>query len=253
VLDALGLALAVALAVWGGALPVCYLALGLAYPLFHAFLWARTRLGLRVQRAQLRLLPSARLYAGVQMVFVTAALADALGRRTTFLLAPLVMAPTLVLFSWEGLVVCGAIDEDRARQWLGSRTRAAAVALAVLRVLAAIAATAVVAAAYATDTHPAAATHAAGAFAWLSPTSWPGVGLALASLLALLFGFSPRVAALLLVVILAPLHDTAPSTATSLTLFLAAAVVLLGGGAGTCSDPEESWAIRPAGPPKTLS
>jgi CDP-diacylglycerol--glycerol-3-phosphate 3-phosphatidyltransferase len=105
--DALGLLIAPLLAVLWGRLPVWYLLLSVAYPLFQAAVWLRGRLGLPTFRDRLRPDPRARFFAGVQMGVVAGALFPVLPRALMWPLATVVMLPTLALFIREWLVLAG--------------------------------------------------------------------------------------------------------------------------------------------------
>jgi CDP-diacylglycerol---glycerol-3-phosphate 3-phosphatidyltransferase len=119
VVDGLGLLVGSMAAVALGRLPVWYLALGLAYYLFHGGLWLRRYRGLPVHLDRMRPSLYTRQFAGCQMGLVATALFPVLGPPATTITAALFMAPSLVLFGRDWLVVTGRLDPDRAAAGMG--------------------------------------------------------------------------------------------------------------------------------------
>jgi CDP-diacylglycerol--glycerol-3-phosphate 3-phosphatidyltransferase len=105
--DALGLLVAPLVAVVWGRLPVWYLLLAFAYPIFQAAVWLRGRLRLPTFRERLRPDPRARALAGIQMGVVAASLFPVLPRAVTWPVATVTMLPTLALFIGQWRVVTG--------------------------------------------------------------------------------------------------------------------------------------------------
>jgi CDP-diacylglycerol--glycerol-3-phosphate 3-phosphatidyltransferase len=114
--DAVGLLVAPLLAVARGRLPPWYLLLSAAYPLFQLGLGLRERWRWPTFRARLRPYSRAKLFAGVQMAVVAAALYPVLPRWVLWPLASLAMLPTLALFGREWrLATTTTVIEPRAR------------------------------------------------------------------------------------------------------------------------------------------
>jgi len=113
-MDALGLLAAPLVAVAWGRLPPWYLLLGAAYYLFHAGLWLRRRLELPVHPAHVRRRPSNRIFAGLQMVLVSVALAPILPVALMTVLATLLMIPPLTFFARDWLIVIGRLEPQPA-------------------------------------------------------------------------------------------------------------------------------------------
>ena len=105
VTDAVGLFVAPLVGVRWGRLPPWYLALALAYPAFRLALRVRRWRGLPAHAERLKRDPRARLFAGVQMVVVAAALLPVLPRALTWTAATVAMLPTLALFMGEWRLV----------------------------------------------------------------------------------------------------------------------------------------------------
>lgn len=122
--DALGIAIVVGLAIWYGQLPWWYASLALARYLFVWGIWWRERRGLPI----LPLGPSQyrRLVAGFQMGFLTVALWPVFRPPAVWVAGAVFIAPTLVLFGRDWLVVSGRLDphtaayarwRERAHRW----------------------------------------------------------------------------------------------------------------------------------------
>jgi CDP-diacylglycerol--glycerol-3-phosphate 3-phosphatidyltransferase len=105
--DTFGFVAAPLVAVSWGLLPVWYLALSAARYVFRGAVWQRRVRGLPVGD-----LPDSdlgRYLAGVQMVFVTIALAPPVPTDVVRTLAPLVLAPSLAVFTRDYLFVSGRL------------------------------------------------------------------------------------------------------------------------------------------------
>ncbi len=139
--DAFGILVAPLLAVWYGQLPVWYLAVSAARYFFMFGVGVRKRLGQSVYD----LPPSAlrRPMAGIQMGFISAVLWPVFTPPTTTVAAAIFMAPFLIGFIRDWLVVSGTLHADSPRyrsymaawstatgEWLPLALRAA-IALAV--------------------------------------------------------------------------------------------------------------------------
>ncbi|UPM42745.1 CDP-alcohol phosphatidyltransferase family protein [Halocatena salina] len=109
--DTLGFLVAPVVAVLWGRLPVWYLSLSAARYLFKAGRGLRHRQGKPVEK----LPPSAvrRPLAGVQMVFITVALAPVLSPKTVETLAIVVLPPSLLVFLRDYLAVAGYLDRQK--------------------------------------------------------------------------------------------------------------------------------------------
>jgi CDP-diacylglycerol--glycerol-3-phosphate 3-phosphatidyltransferase len=117
--DGLGLMVGSLAGVGLGRLPVWYLALGLAYYLFHGGLLWRGWRGLPVHLDRMRPSLYTRQFAGCQMGLVATALFPVLGPPGTTITAALFMTPSLALFVRDWLVVTGRLDPDRGAAGLG--------------------------------------------------------------------------------------------------------------------------------------
>jgi CDP-diacylglycerol--glycerol-3-phosphate 3-phosphatidyltransferase len=106
-MDALGLLVAPAVAVSWGRLPPWYLLVGGAYYLYRAGLWLRRRLALPVYIERVRPKRSTRIFAGLQMTLVAAALAPLASPHVTAVAATLLMGPTLAFFARDWFIVIG--------------------------------------------------------------------------------------------------------------------------------------------------
>lgn len=109
--DTLGFLVAPWVAVLWGRLPVWYLSLSFARYLFKAGRGLRRRRGKPVGE----LPPSAvrRPLAGLQMAFITVALAPVLPLETVELLAAVVLLPSLLVFARDYLVVAGRLGRQK--------------------------------------------------------------------------------------------------------------------------------------------
>ncbi|WP_435072828.1 CDP-alcohol phosphatidyltransferase family protein [Halorubrum sp. HHNYT27] len=105
--DTFGFVAAPLVAVLWGLLPAWYLALSAARYVFRGAVWLRRVRGLPVGD-----LPDSdlgRYLAGVQMVFVTVALVPPVPTDVVWTLAPLVLAPSLAVFTRDYLFVSGRL------------------------------------------------------------------------------------------------------------------------------------------------
>ena len=103
--DSLGFVLAPLAAIALGALPVYYLALSAARYVYLAAVRLRRARGLAVAP-----LPPSRVrrpLAALQMLFITVALAPPVPAAVTLTLAPIALAPSLLIFARDYLVVAG--------------------------------------------------------------------------------------------------------------------------------------------------
>ncbi|ACM56123.1 CDP-alcohol phosphatidyltransferase family protein [Halorubrum lacusprofundi] len=105
--DTFGFVVAPLVAVLWGLLPVWYLSISAARYVFRGAVWLRRVRGLPVGD-----LPDSDLgkyLAGVQMIFVTIALAPLAPTDLVWILAPVVLAPSLAVFTRDYLAVSGRI------------------------------------------------------------------------------------------------------------------------------------------------
>jgi CDP-diacylglycerol--glycerol-3-phosphate 3-phosphatidyltransferase len=109
-MDALGLLAAPLVAVAWGRLPPWYLTLGATYYLYQAAIAARRWLRLPLFPERVVRRPITRIFAGLQMVLVAAALPPVLPYALTAMAATLLMVPTLAFFvrDWRLLTGQGA-------------------------------------------------------------------------------------------------------------------------------------------------
>ena len=114
VTDAAGLLVASLLAVSLGKLPAIYLLVGLAYYPFIFGLWLRQKQGLPLVALQPR--PYARIIAGFQMGLVGMALLPVIMPPFTFVAALIFMAPLLIGFGRDWLVVSCRMKADSSQQ-----------------------------------------------------------------------------------------------------------------------------------------
>jgi CDP-diacylglycerol--glycerol-3-phosphate 3-phosphatidyltransferase len=112
VFDALGLLVAVGLAVWYGQLPAWYLLIGLSRYVYGLGVWRRRRKGLPVYD----LPPSGnrRILAGFQMGFITVVLWPLFSPPGTTLAGIVYAIPLLAGFGRDWLVVSGRLDPSSA-------------------------------------------------------------------------------------------------------------------------------------------
>jgi CDP-diacylglycerol--glycerol-3-phosphate 3-phosphatidyltransferase len=114
-MDALGLLVASAAAVFLKRLPPAFLLVGLSYYLFHSGLTHRRFRGKIVRSLADR--PFGRAMAGVHMGFVGLALIPAFSETLLKHAAMLFMLPFLFGFVWDWLVVTGRLGDEAADRW----------------------------------------------------------------------------------------------------------------------------------------
>ena len=104
-LDALGLLIASLLGVWYGQLPAAYLSVGFVYYVYTAGIRLRKKFSMPVvDPGPWR---GARLFAGIQMVFVGIALLPVFKPSVTTPAAYIIMMPLLAGFFRDWMIVCG--------------------------------------------------------------------------------------------------------------------------------------------------
>jgi CDP-diacylglycerol--glycerol-3-phosphate 3-phosphatidyltransferase len=111
--DALGLLIAISLAVWYGTLHVWFLPIGMARYAFSLGIWFRHRRGLPVY--PLPQSTSRRPIAGFTMGFTSAMLWPIVSPPGTILAGLLFLVPFTASFTRDWLVVIGALDPDGSR------------------------------------------------------------------------------------------------------------------------------------------
>ena len=108
--DTFGFVVAPLLAVLWGRLPVWYLSISAArYVYLAGIRWRRLRGRPVFERPDSDL---GKYLAGVQMLFVTAALVPAVPSGLVFVLAPVVLAPSLAVFARDFLVASGRVPRE---------------------------------------------------------------------------------------------------------------------------------------------
>jgi CDP-diacylglycerol--glycerol-3-phosphate 3-phosphatidyltransferase len=232
--DALGMLIAVSLAVHYDQLPGWYLLLGLSRYLFLLGIWWRKRMGKPVYD----LPPSARrrMVAGFQMVFMSVMLWPAVYPPLTTLAGLVFAIPFVASFTRDWFVVSGRIDPS-SHSYLEARQRIAVVATRWLPLLLRIG-----------------VVTAAGFFLpalWSAPEgvasfAWPGVTTTMISVVAvvasvmLALGVAGRLAALgLLIAASANILAYGLYIYNGLMLTGAIALIFLGSGAFSCWRPED--------------
>jgi CDP-diacylglycerol--glycerol-3-phosphate 3-phosphatidyltransferase len=236
--DAMGLLIAVSVAVHSSALPVWYLPVGLVRFAFIFGMWARRRAGKPIY--SLPPSESRRPLAGLQMGALSVILVPLLGPPVTILGGLLLAVPLVIGFARDWLVVSGVVDPASTAyqdlrsglkhvllRWMPIPLRAAAI-VATIR-LGMVSADAV----------GTPGTYASGTVVWL-------VGLTAAVAVAL--GIAPRVSALILLAMLlvrAGGGESSPVLLAGLTATVG--VLMAGGGALSIWQPEYRWFRRRAG------
>jgi CDP-diacylglycerol--glycerol-3-phosphate 3-phosphatidyltransferase len=114
-MDALGLLAVPLVAVAWDRLPPWYLLLGATYYLYQGAIIARRRLGLPLFPERVVRRPITRIFAGLQMVLVAAALPPVLPYAITAPVATLLMVPTLAFFARDWLLLTGRRSTLSAR------------------------------------------------------------------------------------------------------------------------------------------
>jgi CDP-diacylglycerol---glycerol-3-phosphate 3-phosphatidyltransferase len=228
--DALGVLVASAVAVGTHRLPVYYLAAGGAYYVFQLGLRLRRRRGKPLHPAGPRAF--ARLVAGFQMGFLSAALLPLFSGPVLALAAPVFLLPLLAGFIWDWLIAAGRIGDAAARRGEHALAVLATKGPLVLRGFMLI----------------------PGGIALFSPPAglFPGSRVILAGLVLMVAaGFLGRTAALLLSLLLA-----CQATAANLPPWLAAMMVaglliaFTGTGALSLWRPEDALLLGKAGGPQ---
>ncbi len=227
VTDAAGLLVASAVAVAMGRLPIIYLLVGLAYYIFIFGIWLRQKKNLPVVVLQSR--PYARIIAGVQMGLVGMALLPIFDPAFTYLAAYIFMTPLLVGFCRDWLVVSCRLktDKDQQSSWdfrMKALMRHLPLALRLIITAGGI------------------TTLACCSIAQTNP-SWQ-LAQSLLCLLASI-GFLGRSTGLSLVLLLGSSQSPFGLTLLSMTIFSAAAgLMLTGAGPKALWDPEENILYR---------
>jgi CDP-diacylglycerol--glycerol-3-phosphate 3-phosphatidyltransferase len=221
--DALGLVVGTLVAIVLGRLPGWYLTLGSAYYLFHGGLRWRARRGRPVHLDRLRPSRFTRQFAGCQMGLVATALFPVVGPPGTAITAALFMAPPLILFVRDWLVVTGRLDPMQGAERLG---RVGELMVAVLPVPLRLAGSAALAVLV-----------AGGAL--------PPAFLALAALIAL--GVLTRLGAFAAAVAVALLLRAHPSAVAFVAFTALVALILTGAGRFALWSPEDRLMLRRAG------
>lgn len=228
VTDAAGLLVASLLAVALGRLPFIYLLVGLAYYPFVFGIWLRQRRAMAVAPLQSR--PYARIIAGCQMGLVAMALLPIFKPAFTYLAAYIFMTPLLIGFLRDWLVVSCRIKTTADQQssldlWMRSLTmKPLPLALRLIIFTGGI-------------------TTLAGNGVFQTHLSWQ-LAHSFCCLLAAI-GFMGRSAGLFLVLLLGSIQSPFGITILSMTLFIAAAALILTGtGRMSLWAPEESILYR---------
>ena len=229
--DGLGVLAAALLSVQYGQVPLWYLVIALARPLFLAGLWLRKRWQLPIYELPPSL--SRRIFAGLQMGFLAAVLLPIFSPPGTHIAAALFGLPLLAGFLRDWLYVSGALKprqagsatQSSAARWLPTLLRMAVLALNLPFLT-----------------------------AWMN--GFPDQPLTLALLgglnailvLALFLGVMPRIAAIGALCALGFYQMLAPLAPLQITLALIyAAILFVGGGAFSLWTPEETLFQRRAG------
>lgn len=225
--DAVGLLVAGLLTVALGLLPVAYLLVGMAYYLYTFAIWLRRRRGLPVIAWRAR--PYARIIAGCQMGLVAMVLLPIFDHFFSFLAGYFFMAPLLLGFVRDWLVISGRLATDDSQlapidrhvrsfmQWLAP----------ILRLV-------LVAAALVTLTHPAIV---------LTPMLWQIPFFLCCFMVGL--GFLGRSAALILVLLLGAKISPLGISVLPVSIFSIAVILTLAGtGRLSLWSPEETLLYR---------
>jgi CDP-diacylglycerol--glycerol-3-phosphate 3-phosphatidyltransferase len=220
-MDGLGLVVAPAAAVALGRLPFWYLAVGLAYYLFHGGLWWRSRLGRPAYPERMISSRYTRQFAGCQMGLVATALFPVLGPPGTTITAALFMTPNLALFLRDWLVVSGRLDPAAARFPPLLERGAAAVGLP-LRLGA-----------------------AAGLVLLVTSGALPSLAIVPAVLIAA--GVLTRLTSFASGIALAAVLPSSPSHLAAATFATVMLLMLIGAGHAALWSPEDRWMLRRAG------
>jgi CDP-diacylglycerol--glycerol-3-phosphate 3-phosphatidyltransferase len=132
-MDALGLLVASAAAVFLERLPLAFLLVGLSYYLFQFGLAHRRFRGKILRSAADR--PFGRAMAGIHMGFVGLALIPTLSETLLKHAAMLFMLPLLLGFVWDWLVVTGRLGDETADRWRLLLTRSSSTVAGLARLV----------------------------------------------------------------------------------------------------------------------
>jgi CDP-diacylglycerol--glycerol-3-phosphate 3-phosphatidyltransferase len=244
--DALGLLIAVSVAIHYAALPAWYLPVGLARYAFVFGLWARRRAGEPIH--PLPQSDSRRPLAGLQMGALSVILIPALHPPVTTLGGVLLAVPLLAGFTRDWLVVSGAIDPaSPAYQRIRESLKKVLLRWAPIP-LRAIAVTTVVLLGSVQATTSERATSGATGLPIVDGSSLPLRLIELAAATAVAVGFVPRVSAIvLLATLLVRGIAGVPSVALLAALTATVVVLMIGSGALSIWQPEIGWFRHRAG------
>lgn len=226
-LDALGLLVAISVAIGWRKLPLVYLAVGAAYYVFRWGIWYRRQHGYPLMPLPFR--PAARVMAGFQMGLVGIALLPLFSSSVLQTAALLFMTPLLLGFGLDWLAVCGQLDNSRQDRF---RKLAQLLELDLPLVLRSV----ILGVVMMTSVRNC---------LWELNSPW---GVIWALLAMLLVGWMGRSAALLLSLVLAYFLSTHTSSGALMILFVpVTALVLTGTGRFSLWHPEEIFLTRRAG------
>ncbi len=226
-LDALGLLVAISVAIGWRRLPLVYLTVGAAYYVFRLGVWYRRQH--RCPLMPLPFRPTARLMAGFQMGLVGIALLPLFSSSVLQTAALLFMTPLLLGFGLDWLAVCGQLDSGRQDRFQKLAQILELDLPLVLRsvILGVVTMTSV------------------RNCLWELNSPW---GIIWALLAMLLVGWMGRCAALLLSLVLAYFLSTHMSSGALMILFVSVtALMLTGTGRFSLWHPEEIFLTRRAG------
>jgi CDP-diacylglycerol--glycerol-3-phosphate 3-phosphatidyltransferase len=226
--DAAGLMVAALVAVALDRLPAFYFVVGMIYYFFIAGVYLRRRLNLPLVELQPR--PYARITAGFQMGFLVVVLMPIFSPQFYTLAALLFMAPLLLGFVRDWLVVSGRLPSDK-----NQHTRLDELAVTLTRVFAA----------------PAVRLLVLAAWIYHLAVSWPEwsfnfwiLGVSGCCIMAAL-GLLGRSASLTLIILLGSVFSPYEPSTAILLLFCGAVLLLLGGtGSWSIWAPEEDILYR---------
>jgi CDP-diacylglycerol---glycerol-3-phosphate 3-phosphatidyltransferase len=226
-LDALGLLVAISVAIGWKRLPLVYLAVGVAYYVFRWGIWYRRRHGYPLMPLPFR--PAARVMAGFQMGLVAIALLPLFSFSVLQTAALLFMVPLLLGFGLDWLAICGQLDGPRRGRF---QTLTQFIELGLPLVLR----SAILGVVVMTSVRNC---------LWELNSQWGVIWVLLAMLLV---GWMGRCAALLLSLVLAHFLSTQSSSGALMILFVpVTALMLTGTGRFSLWRPEEMFLTRRAG------
>lgn len=219
--DSLGMLVASVIAIDSGRLPVWYLVLGGAYFVFRSGIFVRRALGRPCYEDRLRPSLHVRAYAGYQMALIAMALIPIFDVAVVWAVATVLMAPSVVAFvrDWGvvvGWFVPGSTSYRRVVDGVLIWTRG--VAPLLVRPVFVLAS------------------------AWMRPSGEPLIVLWGVCACAVGVGAAPRVAAAVILVVLALLPM---GTSGEFVLVVTGSVIMLfGGGYLSLYQPEDHWFFR---------